>query len=45
MLGVGAAGPMQGEHDLSPYLVEVGDHLVDKGTHDPLLEPRVRRGR
>ena len=29
MLGVGAADPMQGEHDLGPRLVEVGDRLVD----------------
>jgi hypothetical protein len=42
---VGAADPMQGEHDLGPYLVEVGDRLVDEGAHDPLLEPRIRRGR
>jgi hypothetical protein len=42
---VDAANPMDQEHDLRCCIVDIGDHLVDDGTHDALLEPRIRRRR
>jgi transposase InsO family protein len=41
VLGVGAAHPVDGEHDLRGSLVEIGDDLLDHGAHDPLLQPGV----
>jgi hypothetical protein len=44
-LGVGAAHPMDQEHDLGRVDIEIGDHFADHGAHDALLQPRVGRGR
>ena len=41
IFGVGAADPMQGQHDLGRSVVEIGDGLMDQGAYDALLEPRV----
>ena len=40
-----AADPMDQENDLGCFVVHIGDHLVDDGAHDALLEPRIRRRR
>ncbi|ACL59661.1 hypothetical protein Mnod_4798 [Methylobacterium nodulans ORS 2060] len=42
VLGVGAAHPVQRQHDLGPRLVEVSNGLVEDSAHDPLLEPGIR---
>ena len=44
-LAVHAADPVDDQDDLSSVLVDVGDHLVDEGAHDALLQPRVCGGR
>lgn len=41
---VDAASPMDHEHDLARFRVDVGHHLLDHGAHDALLQPRVGRG-
>jgi hypothetical protein len=36
---------VNGEHDLGGFGIDVGNNLVDRGTDDALLQPRVgRRG-
>ena len=37
-----AAKPMNQENDLGRCIIDIGDHLVDDGAHDALLEPRIR---
>jgi hypothetical protein len=41
-LAVDAADPMNNKHDLRRHLVDIGDHLMDDGAHDALLQPRIR---
>src|SRR3984893_18542022 len=43
--GMNAADPMGQENDLWRFVIDIGDHLVDDGAHDSLLEPRVGRRR
>jgi hypothetical protein len=45
VLGVGAAHPVDGDHDLCARVVQVSDGLVDDGAHDPFLQPDVCVGR
>ena len=44
-LGMGAANPMDHENDLGSFIIDIGDHLLDHGAHDALLEPGIRRRR
>ena len=44
VLGMGAAYPMDRQDDLRGRIVDIGDRLVDEGTHDPLLQPGVSGG-
>ena len=37
--------PMDQQDDLGGCIIDIGDHLVDDGAHDALLEPRIRRRR
>ena len=41
---VDAAAPVDHEHDLGRFGVDVGHHLLDHGAHDALLQPRIGRG-
>ena len=41
---VDTTGPMDHEHDLGRFGVDVGHHLLDYGAHDALLQPCVGRG-
>jgi hypothetical protein len=41
---VGAAGPMDHEHDLGRLGVDVGHHLLDDGAHDALFQSRIGGG-
>ena len=45
MLSMGAADPVDREHDLRSRVIEIGDRLLDDGAHDPLLQSSVRSGR
>src|SRR6185436_1266243 len=40
-LGVDSAHPMNEENDLGRRVVDIGDDLLDDGSHDALLEARV----
>ena len=40
-LGVDSAHPMNEENDLGRRVVDIGDDLLDDGSHDTLLEARV----
>jgi hypothetical protein len=42
-LAVHAADPVNDENDLGGCVVDIGDHLMDDGTHDALLQPRIGR--
>ena len=44
-LGMHAADPVDQQNDLGGFVVDIGDHLVDDGAHDALLEPGIRRRR
>jgi hypothetical protein len=37
-----AADPVNDKNDLGSFLIDVGDHLMDDGADDALLEPRIR---
>src|SRR5271166_621119 len=40
-----AADPMDDQNDLSRLRIDIGDHLMNDGADDPLLQPRIgRRG-
>src|ERR1700741_5521190 len=39
-----AAHPMDEQNDLGWYLVDIGDHLMDKCADDTLLQPRIGGG-
>src|ERR1700751_5564109 len=39
-----AAHPMDEQNDLGCYLVDIGDHLMDKCADDTLLQPRIGGG-
>jgi len=41
---VNAADPVDDQNDLSRLLIDVGDHLMDNGADDTLLQPRISRG-
>ena len=40
-LGVDTAHPVNGEHDLGGFSIDVGNHLMDHSTDGTLLQPRV----
>ena len=40
---VHAADPVNDENDLGGCVVDIGHHLMDEGTHDALLQPRIGR--
>jgi hypothetical protein len=42
-LAVHAADPVNDENDLGGCVVDISDHLMDDGTHDALLQPRIGR--
>ena len=39
-----AAHPMDNQNDLRSLLIDVGNHLLDHGAHDTLLQPRIGLG-
>ena len=39
-----AADPVDDQNDLSRLLIDIGDHLMDYGSDDTLLQPRISRG-
>src|ERR1700751_187499 len=39
-----AAHPMDEQNDLGCFLVDIGDHLMDKCADDTLLQPRIGGG-
>jgi hypothetical protein len=42
-LAVHAADPVNDENDLGGCVVDIGHHLMDDGSHDTLLQPRIGR--
>ena len=43
--GMHAADPVDQQDDLGGFIVDIGDHFLDDGAHDALLEPGIRRRR
>ncbi|MGG5890780.1 hypothetical protein ACLF3G_27165 [Falsiroseomonas sp. HC035] len=43
VFGMGAAHPVDGEHDLRRRIIEIGNRLVDHGAHDPLPQSGIGR--
>jgi len=43
-LAVNAADPMHDQNDLARFRIDIGDHLVNDGADDTLLQPRIGRG-
>ena len=43
-LAVNAADPMDDQNDLGHLRIDIGDHLMDNGADDTLLQPRLSRG-
>jgi len=38
-----AADPVDKKNDLGRLRIDVGDHLMNEGADDPLLQPRIGR--
>ena len=43
-LAMNAAHPMDNQNDLRSLLIDVGNHLLDNGAYDTLLQPSIGLG-
>jgi hypothetical protein len=41
---VNAADPMDDQNDLGCLRIDISDYLMNEGTNDALLQPRIGRG-